>query len=108
MQKKPSDEVQMINTHAWEEVSGNLFRGAEPAGDRRVFWYNPATGGLEDCVVKSLKVDQAASHSGGWEGWKADASREISALLQVAGVPGVVRFLRMVWEENGAVHLILE
>jgi hypothetical protein len=89
-------------------VNGKCFRGAESAGDRRVFWYNPATGGLEECVAKTLKLERASSHSGGWEGWKADGLREMSALLRVATVPGVVRLLRMVYEDNGAVHLIME
>jgi hypothetical protein len=89
-------------------MPGNFFQGAEPAGRCRVSWYNPATGGLEECVVKSLKVDQALSHPDGWAGWTADALREVSALRLVTGVPGVAGFRQMVTEENGAMHLILE
>jgi hypothetical protein len=78
------------------------------AWECRVSWYNPLTRELQECVVKSLKLDKSLTHPRGREGWEADAVREATALLRMAGVPGVVGFRRLVRDADGGIHLILE
>ncbi len=50
----------------------------------------------------------AAEHSGGIDGWRADAFHEVDALRRVAGVSGVVGYRDIIEERTGAIHIILE
>jgi hypothetical protein len=75
---------------------------------RRVYWHNPATDGLEVCVVKALDIAKASTHPDGWARYHADALREVVAMRRVAGVPGVAGFRDMVTTPDGAIRLIIE
>jgi hypothetical protein len=86
--------------------SGVASQGLQPG--MQVFWYNSETDELVPCATKSLKVEMAAEHSGGVDGWRADAFHEVEALRRVAGVSGVVGYRDIIEERTGAIHIILE
>jgi hypothetical protein len=65
-------------------------------------------GGLELRTVKSLKVSMAARHPGGWEGFKADAVREVDAMLHLVGVPGVATCYDLIINEDEGIQIVME
>jgi hypothetical protein len=74
----------------------------------RVHWYNEVTGGLEQCISKSLKMGMAASHPAGWVGLEAEARAEVDAMLYLAGVRGVVRCRDLIVVKDEAIQIIME
>jgi hypothetical protein len=72
-----------------------------------VYWHNPATVGLELCVVKTLNQAMEA-YSDGWAGYNAAALREVAAMRRMAGVLGVPGVRDMVIDHTGTIHLVIE
>jgi hypothetical protein len=73
-----------------------------------VFWYNPATRGLEVYAAKSLDLNADEMDADAWEHYRENASAEVAALRRVSGLPGVVGYRDVIEEPTGKLHIIME
>jgi hypothetical protein len=68
--------------------------------------YDSATRELEVCAAKSLTLNEDGLDPDEWE--RDDAYTEVAALRRVSGLPGTARYLDIVEEPTGELHIILE